>query len=358
MVIRKKVPQAWDNVWTTKEVAVLEKIVSTLEMGDRGADAVSVALKAIKRPMSRVAFTRYMRGLITTMEKEKKLTTARNYKHTLSSFQRFLGNYDLRLSSFRAEVVDGYAEWLASRGVVRNTVSFYMRILRAVYNRAVEEGLIGQAYPFRHVYTGVDRTRKRAVDENVVVRLQNLDLSATPPLALSRDLFVFSYCTRGMAFVDIAFLKKKDVSGGHISYVRHKTGQRLTIRVEPCMARIMARYAAATAGRAYVFPLLADTEPQAAFRQYQTALGYHNRKLKDLGRMLGLPLPLSSYIARHTWATTARNHNVPISVISAGMGHASEGVTQVYLAAVENSVIDRVNKGMLSALNDMDGKKK
>lgn len=144
---------------------------------------------------------------------------------------------------FDSRFVEEYGEWLRRRGVVRNTVSFYMRVLRSVYNRAVGERLVAQTYPFGNVYTGIDRTRKRAVDERIIGRLSRLDLRGSAPLALARDLFVFSYCARGMAFVDMAFLRRQDIRDGVVHYVRHKTGQPLSVRLEPCMQAIVARYA-------------------------------------------------------------------------------------------------------------------
>ena len=243
-----------------------------------------------------------------------------------------------------------YDDWLRRRGIVRNTVSFYMRILRAVYNKAVKEDIVPQADPFRYVYTGVDQTCKRAVGEDVVVRLRQLDLTHSPSLALARDIFIFSYCTRGMAFVDIAFLRNQDIVGDTIRYVRRKTGQRLVIRIEPCIAKLIGRYAGAGRISGYVFPLLSSDDPARAFSQYRTALDYYNRRLKKLSGLLGLEVPLSSYTSRHTWATAARNHNIPLSVISAGMGHASEKTTQIYLASLENSVIDQANRSLIASL--------
>ena len=153
-----------------------------------------------------------------------------------------------------------------------------------------------------------------------------------------------------MAFVDIAFLRKQDIAGGTIRYVRRKTGQRLTIRIEPCMSDIIGRYSQVTRTSDYVFPLLNAEDPVRVFSQYQTALGYYNRRLKRLAELLELETPLSSYTSRHTWATTARNHNVPLSIISAGMGHASEKTTQIYLASLESSVIDQANRSIIASL--------
>lgn len=167
-------------------------------------------------------------------------------------------------------------------------------------------------------------------------------------LALARDMFIFSYCTRGMAFVDIAYLKKENIRDGMICYARHKTGQQLSIRIEPCMQKIIDRYDYASGH--YIFPLLTSDDSTQAYREYQTAINSYNRQLKRLSKMLPGDCKLTSYTARHSWATAARNHNIPISVISAGMGHSSERTTQIYLATLENSIIDDANQRLISSL--------
>ena len=233
---------------------------------------------------------------------------------------------------------------------LRNSSSFYMRVLRSVYNKAVTKRLVKQTFPFQNVYTGVDKTRKRAIDEQHILDLCKLSLPALSPLALARDLFLFSYCTRGMAFVDMAFLCKKNIHNGYICYTRKKTGQQLVIRVEPLIQKIISRYAGQTKRSQYLLPIISSEDPVIAFSQYQTALGYYNKLLKRISKILDLDISLSSYTARHSWATAARNHNVPISVISAGMGHTTEKTTQIYLASLESSVIDQANQSILSAL--------
>ena len=280
---------------------------------------------------------------------KRRMGTARNYQRTLNSIRTFLNGNDIPFTMVTETLVLEYERWLAGNGVIRNSTSFYIRNLRSIYNKAVKRNLARQMSPFDNAYTGTDRTRKRAVGEDVIMRLLKMNLEHSKPLALARDLFVFSYCARGMAFVDICFLKKTDVANGTINYIRRKTGQQLSIRIEPCIEKIMRKYESEAAESPYVFPIITATEPEIAYNQYQVALSYHNRKLKRLGKEIGEHL--SSYTARHTWATTARNHNVPISVISEGMGHTSERTTQIYLASLENSVIDEANKGILGRLN-------
>ena len=295
------------------------------------------------RSFGRVTVFAFIEKQIACLRAGGRLGTARNYRRTLNSFAGFLNGADIPFSLLDEQLVSRYDDWLRRRRIVRNTVSFYMRVLRAVFNKAVREGIVSQSSPFRNVYTGVDCTRKRAVGEETVIRLRRLNLEHSPSLALARDIFIFSYCARGMAFVDIAFLRKQDIAGGAICYVRRKTGQRLTIRIEPCMGDIIERYAPVTRTSDYVFPLLNAEDPVRGFSQYQTALGYYNRRLKRLAELLGLEM-------RHTWATTARNHNVPLSIISAGMGHASEKTTQIYLASLESSVVDQANRSIIASL--------
>ena len=290
----------------------------------------------------------FMREQIAFLQSSNRLGTARNYERALCSFAKFLGD-DIPIAAMTEQLIDEYNLFLMQRGIVRNTISFYMRILRSVYNKAVRRNLTEQATPFRNVYTGIDRTRTRAIDKQIIARLKRLDLSRSHSLALARDLFMFSFYTRGMAFVDMAYLKRSDMQDDTIRYVRRKTGQLLSVHIEPSIRAIIDRYAGQE--RTYLFPILTDDDPARTFVRYQNALTYYNRRLKKLAAMLGLEAPLSSYWARHSWATAARNLQVPLSVISAGMGHTSERTTRIYLAMLENSEIDAANTGIIEAID-------
>lgn len=297
-----------------------------------------------------LTFLDYIEQRINELTLSRKFGTARNYTKARNSFRAFLNGGDIPLRALDESTIHEYDDWLRKRGIVRNTVSFYMRILRSVYNKAAKDRLVRQASPFTDVYTGIDRTRKKALDERSLGKLLKLDLRNSPGLSLSRDLFLFSFFTRGMSFVDIAFLRKQDIKGKYISYHRQKTGRQLTILMEPCIEAIVKRYAEKTKGSPYIFPILSSSDKITTYRQYQTALGYHNRKLKALAELAGLNIPLSSYCARHSWATVARNRSIPVSVISEAMGHASERMTLIYLDSLETSVIDKANHRVLESV--------
>ena len=329
------------------DIALLRRVI--LDLDSSGMDySVGDIINRYKSPQSHILVLDYMRTQVEQLRATNRLGTAKNYEKTMSSFREFLGDVRLPLSALTEQVITDYNTFLVQRGLVRNSVSFYMRVLRAIYNKAVRQKLIEQQHPFTEVYTGIDRTRKRAVSESIIAQLHCLELESGTPLALCRDMFIFSYCTRGMAFVDIAYLKKTNLQNGMICYARRKTGQLLSVRIEPCIQRIIDRYTDTESP--YVFPILDSLDANEAYEQYQVALNTYNRLLGRLSEMLGCSCKLTSYTSRHSWATAARNHNVPISVISQGMGHTSEKTTQIYLTMLENSVIDDANKGIISDL--------
>lgn len=329
------------------DVALLRRVI--LDLDSSGMDySVGDIISRYKSPHSQILVLDYIRSQVEQLRATNRLGTAKNYEKTMSSFGEFLGDVRLPLSALTEQVITDYNSFLIQRGLVRNSVSFYMRVLRASYNKAVRQKLIEQQHPFTEVYTGIDRTRKRAVAESIISQLYKLKLAEGTSLALARDIFIFSYCTRGMAFVDIAYLKKENIQNGVICYARRKTGQLLSVRIEPSIQRIIDRYSSALSP--YVFPILTSTDKKEAYEEYQVAINNHNRQLRRLSKMLPAGCKLTSYTSRHSWATAARNHNVPISVISAGMGHTSEQTTQIYLTMLENSVIDDANQGLIRSL--------
>lgn len=297
---------------------------------------------------SDLSFADYMQRQIDRQRALRHYGTACNYKRALSSLLHFVGHEPLSLADVQPEVIDRYHLHLVARGVKRNSVSFYMRNLRAVYNKAAAEGLVVQSQPFAHVYTGVDRTAKRAVSEPVLRTLLKLPLAGRPSLAFARDLFIFSYCARGMAFVDMAYLQHSDLAGGFINYARKKTGRRLVVRIEPIMRTIIERYRRADSP--YVFPIIRQGDAASAYHQYVAALNEHNRRLALLSMLLPQSCRLTSYVARHSWATAAQGHHVPVSTISAALGHSTEQTTRIYLAQIENAEIDSANRNILRSL--------
>lgn len=281
---------------------------------------------------------------ISFLEKEGRFATARNYRKTLNSIQTFMEGEEIPLNQINARWVNAYNSYLYSRKASRNSVSFYNRVLRAHYNKVI--GTVKND-PFKGAFTGVSPTRKRALPPSVIKRIADLELDGE--MALSRDLFLFSFYARGMCYVDMAKLRRPSLCGDYLSYRRSKTGQELSLQLEPCMMEIIDRWSGQAYGD-YVFPILHSDIPRDAFREYSYRIARHNLMLKEIGRLAHAPFPLNSYAARHSWATIANRLDVPVAVISSGMGHTSERTTRIYLSQLENSVLDRANKKVIRAV--------
>ncbi len=324
----------------------LRSIIARLERSDTEYTADKV-VKLFFSPADCGGFISFSRQLIRELKHIGKIRIAETYTTTLNSFLRFRGERDLLFDEVDSNLMIEYETFLKENDVCPNSSSFYMRNLRAIYNRAVEKELTVQRYPFKHVYTGVDKTVKRAVPLKVIRRIRNMDLTFNPALDYARNLFMFSFYTRGMAFVDMAYLKKKDLQNGVLIYRRQKTGQKLFIKWEKPMKEIVDKYD--TSGTPYLLPIIRDVETDAR-KQYKNAAHLVNGKLKRLGQQLGLAIPLTSYVARHAWASIAKSKNIPISTISEAMGHDSENTTRIYLASLDTSIVDKANSLILKSL--------
>ena len=329
------------------EIKQFQKVIADLEHSgcDYTADDVIAAFASGNLKNSLFPF---MREVIANLKTLGKIRTSETYTATFCSFKRFREDRDLALDDMDSDMMMAYEAYLRNNGVQPNSSSFYMRNLRAVYNRAVEKGLTSQQFPFKHVYTGVDKTVKRAVPLKVIKQIKYMDFSKNPTYDFARDMFLLSFYTRGMSFVDMAYLRKKDLQNGVLSYRRRKTGQQLFIKWEKCMQEIVEKYD--TSHSNYLLPIIKPLSNIDERKQYIYAAHNINRCLKIIGKELELSVSLTLYVARHAWASIAKSKNVPLSVISEGMGHDSETTTRIYLASLDTVAIDKANSMILKSL--------
>lgn len=281
-------------------------------------------------------------------KKSKSLGQLRKYEKYTSAWNKFAkfigGGKDILMDDLTMDIMEAFNMMLKNEGLQKNTLSYYNRILRAIYNTAVEQELTEDRQPFKHVYTGIAKTVKRAVSIKTIRDIAHLDLGGKPSLDYARDMFMFSFYTRGMSFVDIAFLKKSQLQYGILSYNRHKTGQALNIKWEKPMQDILNKH---RANGPYLLDII-DTYSKTDERmQYKNKSLRINNNLHKIGKMVGLQAPLTMYVARHSWASACKASNIPISVISEGMGHDSEETTRIYLASLDTSVVDKANRKII-----------
>ena len=327
------------------EMKQMQRIIHDKEMVCMPSSIDDIAKEIWQLLPSQSVFA-FFRQQIAKKEQMQCIGTKNNYVSAAARFMEFRDHEDLAFSQMTSDMMEMYQSWLWNRGIRQNTVAFYLRTLRTLYNKAVEAGQAPSNDIFSHIQTTNARTCKRAISVNDIRKIEKLNLSRGSSLDKARDLFLLSFYLRGMAFVDMAFLKKSDLKCGMISYNRRKTHQNLNIEWIKPMQTIVDKYAEQTKDSLYLLPILTGKEssPYTAYRKMEHNTNYN---LKRIGEMIGLKIPLTTYVARHTWASIALHMNIPVATISEGMGHNSFKTTQIYLQSLDMATINEANKKII-----------
>ena len=302
--------------------------------------------------MKKESFTSFMKQVAADLQQSGNLGTAHVYRSSLNAILVFQESESVEFREITPEWLKHFEGSLRARGCSWNTVSTYLRTMRAVYNRAVDLHRAPYVpHLFRSVYTGTRADRRRALDmedmKKVFARL--LQSAAIPPgMRGAQELFILMFLLRGLPFVDLAYLRKSDLRGDVITYRRRKTGRPLSVTLTPEAMFLLQKYMNRDKRSPYLFPILRSAEGSPeAYREYQLALRHFNYQLELLGRFLGLKDRLSSYVARHSFATVLKRSGVNVALISESLGHTSLSTTQYYLDSFENEQIDEAMKNLL-----------
>lgn len=311
-------------------------------------------------------------NIITFCEKtSRKLSesgqgrTARAYRSAVRSLLGFLNGQPISMEDIDQGMIRDYEAYLKKNKLEMNTISFYIRNIRALYYRAVAEKIIlpKADNPFQGVYTGVHISKKRALTQDELKALRSMQgkLAASASKGSLREqrknsklrdsLKLFEFCLegRGISWVDLAMLKKTDLKKDEFTYRRQKTGRPLDIFITRNMQRIIKHFAEQTQNSPYVFPII-DPAKGNEYRQSESGLRIQNERLGILAEMAGIAKKVTSHVSRHTWATIARNNSVSIAVISDMLGHSNINVIIRYLDSIENDLMKRVTRQVTKAL--------
>ena len=278
-------------------------------------------------------------------------STVDNYLTAIRSFIKFQEGKDLPLSLITADIVRQYELWLQKENIRPNTSSCYMRSLRAIYNKAVRRRRIKNRHPFCRAFTGNDKTTKRSIGKDDILKIRGLQVAEKDvSLEFSRNLFLFSFYAMGMPFVDMAHLKKNQIKNGWLTYRRRKTGKIIRVHIESCMTVILEKYA--NMGGEYVFPIISSKSITDAQRHHNVSLklAKYNRDLKKIAKDAGISVSLSSYVARHSWASIAYKESVDLPIISKALGHTDTATTRIYISEIDDERVEKANKWVLFSI--------
>lgn len=307
-------------------------------------------------------FNEFMSKTIKELEDEKRYGTAHIYQSTLNAFSGFCKTPVIFFHQINCATLKQFETHLRNKQLSWNTVSTYMRTLRATYNKAADKRLV-PANPrlFSNVYTGVKNETKRALE----VEEMNKLLCAVPLEELPQELSLCRVWTnlmfqlRGMPFVDLIFLHKSDLKGNVISYRRQKTGTDMRVDVPPATMELIKEYRSTNPKSPYLFPILSgENEGEKLYGEYQRALRTFNYNLDRLAKKCGVTAKVSSYTTRHTWATLAKYCHFSEQLISEAFGHSSTKVTEGYMKSFKNDEIKRANDEIIFYVTTNGGKNK
>lgn len=296
-------------------------------------------------------------SVVEDLKGERKYSSVHTYTAALHSLAMFSGGRGAALSVcriFMASTLREYQDWLRQKGLSWNTVSTYMRVLRAMYNRLFPPGMVGHDPKlFDGVYTKVESKTKRALTEEQMQTLSHVDFDTLPEdvkSALAWFLLMFMF--HGMPFIDLAYLRKNELKGNTIVYCRHKTGRQMVVDIPREAMKYFEAFRDKNPASPYLFPILSGElrNEWQLYRCYQEALRNFNRKLEKVGKLLLPGVKISSYTARHTWATLAFYLGLALGIISKGLGHSSLRVTETYLKPIEDKKMDEANCLLISTI--------
>lgn len=297
-------------------------------------------------------FTRKLAG---ELKETGRNSTARSYICAVERFISFTNKPEMVFQDINPALLKEFEKRLLMEGKARNTVSMYMRMLRSVCNQANHRNITDLSpLVFKDVFTGTDNCQKRAVSTKLITLLGKMDHDMPWSIAFARDVFLLSFYLRGIPFVDLAFLRKSDIQSGVLCYRRSKTKKLLTVILEPCAKAIFKKYTRYVKISPYALPII-NRPGENEYLQYQSALRLYNKNLRKISTMLGLQTVLTSYVARHSWATAAYREGIPVSIISEALGHTSEQVTYHYLTSFDNATLRNANQKVLSLIGKEPG---
>ena len=351
------------NLFLEKQKEEIGRIIAELEREGRPFVVRDITLAYRQRYDNRYVHTFFMRQ-IDELRRKGSQVTPNNYHATLVAFEKFAGPRRVHFDNVDGNMLLDFEQYLRQIPLQPNTVNFYMSNFRAVYNKAQKRGYVNPDHsPFRVVSTHTEKTRKLAVSAEIIRRVAEAEFPDSEKLTAARDMFMFSFYTRGMSFVDMAYLRQDDIRDGVIYYRRRKTRQLYSVKVIPQVQVILDRYRAQCSP--WALPVMLDFGPDGAtleplvyngstpeerrafeekiYRRYKYCLSHYLRFYGYIKKRLNLPVKLSFNVARHSWASLARKEGIPVSVISVGLGHTSEKTTQIYLDELDNGTIDDAN---------------
>lgn len=346
-----------ENGFIIKQKHEALSIIRNFQLNDEDFTLESFERKFRGVPETNDNFFDFTEEIIKEMEQSDRLGNARAYKEAKESLVKFInenhpGKTIVKFKELTPELLEKYEVYMRSRGNENGGMAFKMRQIRAIFNKAINRKIISQdIYPFKYYKVSKLKAKpsKRALTVKDFKKLKDVNLSQFPHLIEAYNYFMFSFYTRGMNFVDMMYLKKSDIVNDRLYYTRAKTKGRFNIEIVDKAQEIIDFYKDKTKNTSYVFPILLSddmTPKQIEYRKHKV-LSRYNRKLREIAKIAGVESHVTSYVARHSFATILKKKGTSTDLISELMGHSNVQITMTYLKEFDDEELDKANRRLL-----------
>lgn len=333
------------NNWLHKEKSkILNRLLVLQEEGNLERLSVNDLKNSLAQKSEEVLTLEFFASVISEMEQSKRYGNARVYYLVSRSVANFVDKKDFPLKQLTFKWLKKYEAWYLSKGNTFNGLSVNMRTIRSLYNIAIKQNKISQEYyPFKDYTIRKEETRKRAISREDLIRFLQYE-PTTERHKRAKDYFLTSFYLMGASFVDIAFLKCKNIINNRVEYKRQKTGKLHSIPISKALKEILEKYSIGKKENDFILGVVKSDYPKKQLIEIQDELRRYNRSLKEISALCGIESSISSYVARHSYATNAKKLGVPTAVISEALGHKTENTTQVYLDSFDNTIVDKYHE--------------
>tara|TARA_R110000764_G_C10993634_1_gene381492 strand:- start:342 stop:1556 length:1215 start_codon:yes stop_codon:yes gene_type:complete len=330
-----------NNLLIKKKTELRDGINELEENGQLEGLSITELKNTVTKPTNTISFFDFTNRLISEMEEANRFGNAKAYRCALGALKNFNKKEFLRFEEMTYTYLKRFETAHLKKGNSINGLSMYMRTFRAIYNKAIHQGVVSaDSYPFKKYKIKSEPTAKRAISIEKIRRILNLELESGTPLFNTRNYFLCSYLMNGISFIDMAFLKLDNIIDGRIQYRRQKTARYYDIKLTPQLSSIMDCYLMGKDKTDYIFPIVKRKEKQDQFKDIQWERKRYNKRLKEIANLCKIEEHLTSYVSRHSMATNLILNDVPINALSKMLGHSDISTTEIYIKNLPTHIMD------------------
>ena len=330
-----------NNMITKKKTEVADLITKLEEAGTLHTFTIAELKAKITFLKEGNFFFTYAEKLMKEMKEANLYGNARNYKGVIGVLKTYRKDVDFTFHQLTYEFIKKFEGYYLAKGNSLNGLSVNLRIIRAIYNKAVNEGIVERGLsPFEVYKIKHEQTQKRALSIEGLRKITGLKLKKTDPLFHARNYFIASFFMYGISFIDMAFLRMSNIADGRIKFKRRKTGKPYDLKINAQLEEILSYYTKDKKDDDFIFPIITRASLEQQYNDVENKRKLYNRALKDLAETATIEEHLTSYVSRHSFSTQAMMQGIPLQAISAMLGHSRLSTTEIYLKALPSDVID------------------